>query len=83
MKVLLKNYLNLLQGKNISKQVKMQILGVLMKEKDYLLRKLTAVRKTSSYYGFYAYQSKRLEKLSIKTTDKLIELPKMPPGSPI
>ncbi|TQV89611.1 zinc-dependent metalloprotease [Aliikangiella coralliicola] len=77
------NYLNLLHSDKVSQQVKMQILGVLMKEKDYLLRKLTAVRKTSSYYGFYAYQSKRLENLSVDGTGKLIVLPKMPPGSPI
>lgn len=77
------NYLNLLQGKNVSQQVKMQILGVLMMERDYLQRKLTAVRKTSSYYGFYAYQFKRLENLTIGEKDRLIPLPKMPPGSPI
>ena len=44
---------------------------------------LTAVQKRSSYYGFYAYQLKRLEDLSIETKEKLIKLPKMPPGSPI
>ena len=77
------NYLNLLHDKKASQQVKMQILGVLLKERDYLQRKLTAVRKTSTYYGFYAYQSKRLEDISIENKDKLIELPKMPPGSPI
>ncbi|MCW8875857.1 MAG: zinc-dependent metalloprotease [Kangiellaceae bacterium] len=77
------NYLNLLHGKNVSQQVKMQVLGILMTERDYLQRKLTAVRKTSSYYGFYAYQFKRLENLTIEAKDKLIQLPKMPPGSPI
>lgn len=77
------NYYNLLHDKKVSQQVKMQILGVLLKEKDYLQRKLTAVRKSSSYYGFYAYQAKRIENLSIENRDKLIELPKMPPGSPI
>jgi len=77
------NYLNLLNDKKVSQQVKMQILGVLLKEKDYLLRKLTTVQKRSSYYGFYAYQSKRLEELSIENKDQLIKLPKMPPGSPI
>ena len=79
------NYLNLLHDKKVSQQVKMQILGVLLKEKDYLLRKLTSVQKRSSYYGFYAYQSKRLEELSIesKKKEELIQLPKMPPGSPI
>jgi hypothetical protein len=77
------NYLNLLNSPKVSEQVKMQIFGRLLKEKDYLLRKLTAVRKTSSYYGFYAYQSKRLENISIDKQEELIALPKMPPGSPI
>jgi hypothetical protein len=77
------NYLNLLHDKKVSQQVKMQILGVLLNERDYLQRKLTAVRKTSTYYGFYAFQSKRLENITIENKDKLIALPKMPPGSPI
>ena len=77
------NYLNLLHSSKTSQQVKMQILGVLLKEKDYLQRKLIAVRKSSTYYGFYAYQVKRLENLSIEADQKLIDLPKMPPGSPI
>ena len=77
------NYLNLLHDKKVSQQVKMQILGVLLNERDYLQRKLTAVRKTSTYYGFYAYQSKRLENMTIENKKELIELPKMPPGSPI
>lgn len=77
------NYINILHHKSVSRQVKMQILGVLLKEKDYLLRKLTTVQKRSSYYGFYAYQLKRMEDLKIEIKDKLIELPKMPPGSPI
>ena len=77
------NYLNLLHDKKVSQQVKMQILGVLLNERDYLQRKLTAVRKTSTYYGFYAFQSKRLENITIENKKELIELPKMPPGSPI
>ncbi len=76
------NYLNLLANDAVSQPVKMQILGVLLKEKDYLQRKLIAIRKTSSYYGFYAYQVKRLEDLSLDN-DNIIALPKMPPGSPI
>ena len=81
--LLYSNYLNLLHSKDTSRQVKMQILGVLLKEKDYIQRKLTAVRKTSTYYGFYAYQAKRLDDLKIEVKQELIELPKMPPGSPI
>ncbi|WP_444995179.1 zinc-dependent metalloprotease [Aliikangiella sp. IMCC44359] len=77
------NYLNLVHDKSVPAQVRMQVFGVLLKEKDYLFRKLTTVRKTSSYYGFYAYQSKRLEELSVEDKEKLIDLPKMPPGSPI
>jgi len=59
------SYLNLLQSHEASAQVKMQIFGVLLKVKDYLQRKLVSVRKTSSYYGFYAYQLRRLESLSV------------------
>lgn len=77
------NYLNLIHDKKVSQQVKMQVLGVLLKEKDYLSRKLTSVRKTSNYYGFYAFQVKRMEELSIENKDQLIVLPQMPPGSPI
>ncbi len=77
------NYLNLIHSKGVSQQVKMQFLGILLKEKDYLTRKLTSVRKTSSYYGFYAYQSKRMDDLSVEVKAQLIELPEMPPGSPI
>ena len=76
------NLVNLLHDNRVSEPVKMQVMGVLIKEKDYLTRKLTTVRKTSSYYGFYAYQSKRLEELSV-LEGELIKLPKMPPGSPI
>jgi len=81
--LLYSNYLNLLHSDKTSRQVKMQILGVLLKEKIYIQRKLTAVRKTSSYYGFYAYQAKRLDDLKVEVKEELIELPKMPPGSPI
>mgnify|MGYP000047103253 CR=1 FL=1 len=83
MDLIFSNYLNLLHSEKVSTDVKMQVLGILLKGKDYLLRKLTAVQKRSSYYGFYAYQLKRLEDLSIETKEKLIKLPKMPPGSPI
>jgi hypothetical protein len=75
--------LNLVHDKNVSQQVKMQTLGVLLKEKDYLLRKLTSVQKRSSYYGFYAYQLKRLENVSVENKEALIALPQMPPGEPI
>lgn len=77
------NYLNLLYDKNTSQQVRMQIFGVLLTEKGYLQRKLTAVRRTSSYYGFYAYQANRLEQLKPEVQEQLIQLPEMPPGAPI
>ncbi len=66
------SYLNLLQSHEASAQVKMQIFGVLLKVKDYLQRKLVSVRKTSSYYGFYAYQLRRLESLSVDSDAVLI-----------
>ncbi|TQV74985.1 DUF5117 domain-containing protein [Aliikangiella marina] len=77
------NLLNLLRDKNVSQSVKMQVFGLLLKEKDYLLRKLTSVQKRSSYYGFYAYQLNRLEDLKIDDGKPKVKLPKMPPGSPI
>ncbi|MGX5200937.1 zinc-dependent metalloprotease [Aliikangiella sp. IMCC44632] len=77
------NYLNLLNDSATSQAVKMQIMGIVIKEKEYLTRKLTTVRKTSSYYGFYAFQAKRLEDYYLNRRSDLIELPKMPPGSPI
>ncbi|MDH5433806.1 MAG: zinc-dependent metalloprotease [Gammaproteobacteria bacterium] len=76
------NYLNLLHNPDVSQQVRMQILGALLKEKEYLLRKLTAVRKNISYYGFYAYQAQRLENIKLEAKE-LIKLPAIPPGSPI
>ncbi|WP_196140970.1 zinc-dependent metalloprotease [Aliikangiella sp. G2MR2-5] len=77
------HYLNLYINENTSQQVKMQILGVILKEKDYLQRKLTAVRKTTSYYGFYAYQASRMDAILSHPEPKVIPVPTVPPGSPI
>jgi len=81
--LLYSNYLNLLARADVAPEVKMQIMGVLNTEKSFVDSKLKAVRRQSSYYGFYAYQAKRLENISVKETKELIKLPKMPPGSPI
>ncbi len=73
------NYLNLLHNKETEPWLKAQILGVLNDEHRYLSKK----RGTGSYKGFYQYQTKRLEDLQTISSDKLIGLPTMPPGSPI
>lgn len=72
------NYLNLLYDERSSRQVKMQIYGILLKEKEYLRRKLITIRKTSTYYGFYAYQLRRLENIDVSTQPPQLSLPTVP-----
>ena len=77
------NYLNLLHDKLVAKSVKTQILAALIKEQEFQQKRSSSVSRKSIYSGFHAYQAKRLENLSIDIKDKLLELPIMPPGSPI
>lgn len=77
------NYINLLKSKSASKAVKMEILAILLMEKSFQKQQFKRTSKNSIYYGFRAYQLQRLEDISIDSKDDLIDLPKMPPGSPI
>ncbi len=79
------NLLNLLHSATLDSQVKSEILTILEKERHYLNKKLKRMGVKSTDYGFVKYQQLRLNNLSIKEMDKdkLIKLPKMPPGSPI
>jgi len=83
--LLYSNYINLLHDATVSTQVKTEIYAALLREKKYLRNKFKRVKGSSKYFGFYAYQLKRLENVEIKSLKKeeLIQLPKMPPGSPI
>ena len=81
--LLISNYLNLLHNKDVSGQVKGQVLSLIHAERDYFGSALKKAKQSSSYYGFFAYQQQRLNNISLEQTDTLIELPKMPPGSPI
>ena len=77
------NYLNLLNNAKTPQVVKAHILAALASEQDFLDSKLGKTKTGSAYQAFYNYQSQRLSELSSQPTDTLIELPKMPPGSPI
>jgi len=83
--LLYSNYINLLHKGSVSSQIKTEIYATLLREKKYLRNKYKRVKESSRYFGFYAYQLKRLENIEIKNLkkDELIKLPKMPPGSPI
>lgn len=83
--LLYSNYLNLLHSKATSTPVKTVIYAELIKQKGYLSKILKKHKVGSQYHGVYQFQLARLKNLSIKQleNDKLIQLPKMPPGSPI
>jgi len=77
------NYLNLLHDIKTPAQVKAPILAALENEKRLLASKLKRAGKNSSYLPVYRYQLERLSSLIMDSKYKAIELPKMPPGSPI
>lgn len=83
--LLYSNYLNLLHSQKVPVHVKMSIYGLLLQEKQYLQKKTKKLKTNSEFYAFYQYQLSRLQNLKVDnlTQDKLIQLPKMPPGSPI
>jgi len=83
--LLYSNYINLLHDSTVSTQIKTEIYAALLHEKKYLRNKFKRAKESSKYFGFYAYQLKRLENVEIKglKKDELIQLPEMPPGSPI
>ena len=73
------NYINLLRSDEVDPLLKGKIMSILNDEQRYLSKK----RGQESYEGFYQYQSQRLETFTTERSDVLINLPKMPPGSPI
>lgn len=79
------NYLNLLHSKSVSTPVKTAIYSALLKQQRQLTKMSKKYKAGSPYHGFYQLQLSRIKNLSIKqlNKDKLIQLPKMPPGSPI
>jgi len=83
--LLYSNYINLIQDAQTDSSVKAAIYSALSSQVEYLKKKLKRVNKSSNYYDFYRFQLDRISKISPATLkkDQLIQLPKMPPGSPI
>ena len=83
--LLYSNYLNLLHSKSVSTNVKAAIYSELTKQQAYLAKMLKKYKSGHPYHGFYQLQTSRIKNLTVKqlNKDKLIPLPKMPPGSPI
>lgn len=78
------NLLNLMHNEKAAPTVKMQIQAELHQAQDYMSRAASRARASSPYYGFYHFQSKRLEQFEQGTLNsEKINLPMMPPGSPI
>lgn len=77
------NYMNLIHAKGVSQSVKADVLSALLYEKRYLEGRLEKASASDSYLAFYGYQLSRLQRFEVGLKDKLIELPTMPPGSPI
>lgn len=75
------NYINLLTSKTTPKLVKAEIFYALENDKKALLKKSS--KSGDGYASFYSYQIKRLESIEPNTSGDQIELPTMPPGSPI
>ncbi|MFT5135629.1 MAG: hypothetical protein ACI9XU_000130 [Arenicella sp.] len=83
MDLTISNYMNLIHAKDVSQSVKTDVLSALLYEKRYLEGRLAKANASDSYLAFYGYQLSRLQGFDVGLKDKLIELPKMPPGSPI
>ncbi|WP_170132046.1 zinc-dependent metalloprotease [Arenicella xantha] len=75
------NYLNILQTSTVAPEVRVAMFEALNTERNYLERRLP--KASTEYRASIRYQLKRLESLSVSPSDKLIELPSLPPGSPI
>ena len=69
----------------MSTPVKTAIFGELLKQQQFLNRMLKKYKVGNQYHAFYQLQLARLKALSSKALkdSELIQLPKMPPGSPI
>jgi hypothetical protein len=83
MDLTISNYMNLIHAKNVSQSVKADVLSALLYEKRYLEGRLAKASAADSYLAFYGYQLSRLHSFEVRLKDKLIDLPTMPPGSPI
>ena len=83
------NYLNLLNDPAQARLVKAHAFDFLIRQHEFLEGKASQAKKNSrpgrnsGYDSFYQYQAARLKNLTAESGDKLIALPKMPPGSPI
>jgi hypothetical protein len=77
------NYLNLLNSTAISNVVKAEILAIIEKEKRALSRKRSRSGDSDGYQSFYQFQLQRLNHAKPSQSDEKINLPMMPPGSPI
>lgn len=75
------NYLNLLNDSSVMPEVRAAIFESLHSERAFLEKKLASV--STLYRASYRYQLSRLEGLSVSPSDSVIELPSLPPGSPI
>ncbi|MBL4670708.1 MAG: hypothetical protein JKX81_00500, partial [Arenicella sp.] len=75
------NYINLLNSKAAPKLVKAEIFYALENDKRALLKRSS--KSSDGYSSFYRYQIKRLESIELNASGDQIELPTMPPGSPI
>jgi hypothetical protein len=83
--LIISNYANLIQNEKVATQVKTELYGVILKQINQLEKKLKPLKSSSNYFAFYHYQLQRLKLIkpkNLKNID-LIQLPKMPPGSPI
>ena len=83
--LLYSNYINLIQDSRVSIPVKIEVYGILLEQQKYLKKKLNRIKPSSNYFAFYNYQLNRIKNIVPKSlkNDQLIQLPKMPPGSPI
>ena len=79
------NYINLIQDMTVSLSVKTEIYGIISMQIKFLEKKKKRTKTSSEYSGFYAYQLQRLKSAQPQNlkNNELIQLPKMPPGSPI
>jgi len=80
--VIYSNYINLVRDESVSAAVKMQINAAIGKERKYMSKQASKA-KSGAYRGVYSYQAQRLVVDRVSENDKLIDLPKLPPGSPI
>ena len=83
--LLYSNYLNLIHNDEVSTQVKVAVYGLILEQQDTLNKKIRKLRSSSPIYAFYQYQLSRLKDVKVENLEKnrMIKLPKMPPGSPI